>query len=330
MECEARVRFRAVDAGGDASAVLARDRSGGVIESITLLCIAALVWAGLLAAVRAVRGPAAGVRRMARLLALAVVAVVGVWWVAFRLSNARRFQLFGEIVPRVETDARTVALTFDDGPTPAGADSVLAVLREEAIRATFFLNGADIARYPAAARRIVLAGHEIGNHTWDHPRMLGRAAGFTRAQIERTDSIIRSIGYTGPIHFRPPYGKKLIVLPWVLARSGRTTVTWDVDPDSYSDVAATADGIVAHVRERVRPGSIVLLHVMFPSRATSRAAVRDIIRALRTDGYAFVTVSELLAETDPIVGAHSRRTRSAIASAPPVDTKAIRPSASTM
>jgi chitin deacetylase len=71
---------------------------------------------------------------------------------------------------------------------------------------------------------------------------------------------------------------------------------WDIEPDSYPDVAEESDRIVAHVRERAQPGSIILLHVMYPSRQTSQQAVRGIVETLRSDGYSFVTLSELLSE----------------------------------
>ena len=106
-------------------------------------------------------------------------------------------------------------------------------------------------------------------------RMVFRSPGFIREEVERTDAVIRAAGYQGPIYFRPPFCYKLVGLPWLLARSGRTSVTWDVEPDSYRDVAASASGIVSHVVERVRPGSIVLLHVWHGSRQTSRAADAD-------------------------------------------------------
>ena len=75
-------------------------------------------------------------------------------------------------------------------------------------------------------------------------------------------------------------------------------MTWDVEPDSYRDVAASAPGIVSHVVERVRPGSIVLLHVWHGSRQTSRAAIPMIIEALQAKGYRFVTVSELVSRDE--------------------------------
>lgn len=224
-------------------------------------------------------------------LLVAVAALAGLR----ALARARTVQLFGTIVPRVETTERRVALTFDDGPAAGRVDTVLAPLAARGVRATFFVTGADLAAAPDAGRRLVAAGHELGNHTYTHRRMVLVGADVVRAELEPTDSLIRAAGFGGRIYFRPPYGYKLVALPRYLARTGRTTVTWDVEPDSYPEVAATADGIVRHVLARVRPGSIILLHVWYPSRATSLAAVGPLVDSLRARGYQVGTVGELLA-----------------------------------
>lgn len=222
----------------------------------------------------------------------AVAVLAGAW----KLSRSRTWQLVGEIVPRVETDRPVVALTFDDGPTPAGTAQVLEVLRETGVRATFFLIGAELERQPEAGRLIAAAGHEIGNHSWSHQRMIFRSPSFVAEEVEQTDRQIRATGYGGPIHFRPPFGKKLLILPWYLARTGRASITWDIEPDSAAEVAASAAGIVDEVAATVRPGSIILLHVMYPGREESLRAVRGIIDRLQVQGYHFLTVSELMAE----------------------------------
>lgn len=231
------------------------------------------------------------IRRVLPSLAVLVAGAWGLW----RVSDLRGWQAFGTIVPRVETAEKAVALTFDDGPTAAGADFILPLLDSLDVRATFFVNGSSLAERPDVGRRFVAAGHELGNHTWSHPRMLLQSQARIRGEVERTDSILRALGYTGPIHFRPPYGKKLVGLPWYLHRTGRTTVTWDVEPESHPSVDGNAERIAAHVLERARPGSIILLHVMVRSRAASRRAVPAIVAGLRARGYRFVTVSELMA-----------------------------------
>jgi peptidoglycan-N-acetylglucosamine deacetylase len=230
-----------------------------------------------------------------RAVGIAAVALVVGAGAAWRLSSARTVQLFGTLVHRVETTEPVVALTFDDGPTPAATDSILAMLAREGVHATFFFTGAELERNPGLADRFVRAGHELGNHSYSHQRMLLRTPGFIRGEIERTDSLIRRAGHTGPIHFRPPYGKKLVGLPLYLSRTGRTTIMWDVEPDSDPETGADAGRIAAFVTEKAQPGSIVLLHVMYSSRRESLRAVPEIIRGLKGRGFRFVTVSELLA-----------------------------------
>jgi chitin deacetylase len=233
--------------------------------------------------------------RAARALLLVLALLAGAAVAAWKIADSRSFQLFGTIVDRVETDDRVVALTFDDGPVPGASDSILAILAREGVRATFFFTGAELAASPGLGARFVRAGHELGNHSYSHSRMLMKSPGFIRGEIERTDSLIRREGQRGEILFRPPYGKKLVGLPWYLARHGRKTIMWDVEPDSYPEIGASADSVVAWVTQRAQPGSIVILHVMYPSRRESLRAVPGIVRGLKERGYRFATVSELLA-----------------------------------
>ncbi len=213
----------------------------------------------------------------------------------FRVSKSRTFQFFGRIVPRVETSQKVVALTFDDGPTPDKTAEVLRVLRERNVRATFFVTGGELERNMEAGRAIVSAGHELGNHSYSHERMILVTPSYVRREVERTDELIRAAGYTGEITFRPSYGKKLFALPLYLSRHGRVTVTWDVEPDSELGTDADAATLTRYVLGRTRPGSVILLHVMYPSRAETLKAVPLIIEGLEREGYRFVTVSELLA-----------------------------------
>ncbi len=219
-----------------------------------------------------------------------VLLVLGTW----RLSNSRTFQLFGEIVPRVETSERVVALTFDDGPTPDATERILSILRERGVKATFFVIGGALEQHPELGQRIAQEGHELGNHSYSHERMIFKTPSFIREEIERTDQLIRNTGYQGPIQFRPPYGKKLVLLPRYLSKMHRKSIMWDIEPDSDPALAQDADKIVAHTLSQARPGSIILLHVMYKSGAPSLSAVSGIIDGLRQRGYEFKTVSALL------------------------------------
>lgn len=221
-------------------------------------------------------------------IAIALVLLFAVAYGTLQLSRSRIYQLFGTIVPRVETERKVVALTFDDGPRAEGVQSMLSLLGNE--KATFFVCGAELRDQPGIAEKLVAAGHELGNHSYSHKRMVFKSPAFIRRELEQTDALIRAAGHRGPIHFRAPHCKKLVGLPWYLARAGRTHVTWDIEPDSQPNV-----DITARVLEKTRPGSIILLHPWYANRARVRAALPSIIEGLRARGYEFVTVSELLA-----------------------------------
>ncbi|GAA1354502.1 polysaccharide deacetylase family protein [Saccharothrix algeriensis] len=210
------------------------------------------------------------------------------------LANARTFQLYGGLTSRVETADRVVALTFDDGPDPAGTRPLLEVLAAKGVRGTFYLTGRELAAHPDLGRAIADAGHEIGNHSYAHERMVLMSPDRVADEVERTDALIRATGYAGEITFRPPNGKKLLALPRYLDRHHRRTVTWDVEPDS-ADAARPAGDLVRDTLDQVRPGSIVLLHGMYPGRAATREALGPIVDGLRERGYRFATVAELLA-----------------------------------
>lgn len=223
---------------------------------------------------------------------LAVLAAAMALW---QICKSHTFQFFGVIVPRVSTSEKVVALTFQDGPTPRATNEILGVLAEMKVKATFFVIGAELERNMAEGRKIVAAGHELGNHSYSHVRMILVTPSFVRQEIEKTDRLIREAGYSKEINFRPPFGKKLLALSYYLSKTGRKTIMWDVEPDSNAEIASDSRRIIEVVRSRVRPGSIILLHAMYPRRQQSLKAVRGIIESLGREGYGFVTVSELLA-----------------------------------
>ncbi|HXI11834.1 MAG TPA: polysaccharide deacetylase family protein [Thermoanaerobaculia bacterium] len=212
----------------------------------------------------------------------------------FQLSRSRSFQFFGHLITAKPTEEKLVALTFDDGPTARYTSEILDVLRREGVTATFFLIGRDMEGEPRATQLIAEAGHEIGNHSLTHQRMMFKSEGWIRREIERTDALIRQSGYSGPIHFRLPYGKRFVSLPYYLMRNKRLNIFFDVEPESDPEIAANRDAIVRDVLRRTTQGSIVLLHVMYKSRAPSREALPAIIQGLKNRGYRFVSVSALL------------------------------------
>lgn len=261
----------------------------GILLAIVLIviCSGLLIW-------RLVAGrPSRPLHLAARVAALCLLVLPPIFYSTYRLMNARTFQLYGEIVPRVETSRPFVALTFDDGPTAPYTEQLLAVLREKGAKATFFVIGQHLEEFPALGEKIVLEGHELGNHSYSHKRMVFKSYAFIRDEIERTDQLIRRTGYTGEIHFRSPYGKKLLLLPLFLSRAQRKNIFIDVEPEG--NVTVSADKMVEHVLANARAGSIIILHAENRGRSESLKAVPGIIDGLKGRGYSLVTVSELLA-----------------------------------
>src|SRR5262245_16641673 len=111
-------------------------------------------------------------KKWLKALLVIVVAVLVVTAAAYQISKSRTFQFFGAIVSRVNTRQKVVALTFDDGPTPGATEEVLSILNEAGVKATFFVIGSELEQNLEEGRKIVAAGHELGNHTYSHKRMV--------------------------------------------------------------------------------------------------------------------------------------------------------------
>ncbi|MGD6965639.1 polysaccharide deacetylase family protein [Rossellomorea vietnamensis] len=224
-------------------------------------------------------------KKKIQFISIAVIFVIIFLFSTYKLMNSRTFQLFGGLTNKVETDQKAVALTFDDGPTD-NVDDILAVLNQYEIKATFFLIGNEIEKRKEEAEKVVSAGHQIGNHSYSHQRMIFKTPSFIKEEIEKTDKLIESIGYKGEIDFRPPNGKKLAVLPFYLHREGKETITWNIGPDHAVDK-------VEYVKRNIVNGSIILLHPMYDKSGEQLQLLESIIKLLIDEGYEFVTVNEL-------------------------------------
>jgi peptidoglycan-N-acetylglucosamine deacetylase len=224
---------------------------------------------------------------------MVIILLMAMAYTLFNVSKSRTFQFFGGLVEKVETTEKVIALTFDDGPG-MNTDEILTILRDENVKGTFYLTGREIENNFDDAIKIVEDGHEIGNHSYSHQRMVLKSPSFIKGEIEKTNELIRQIGYDGDIHFRPPFGKKLFLLPYYLSKQNQKSILWNIEPETYPEVAANSKKITEHVIEKAEPASIILLHVMYDSRSESINSVKEIITSLKEQGYMFTTVSELL------------------------------------
>jgi peptidoglycan-N-acetylglucosamine deacetylase len=178
-----------------------------------------------------------------------------------------------------------LALTFDDGPSSEYTPQILDILGRQQIKATFFIIGVHVAGKEALLRREYREGHEIGNHSWSHPDLSKLSAEDAESQIESTQRVIASAGVPAPKILRPPYGA---VNDAVMAHNNLTVVRWNTDPEDWlsKDPAKITQSLMAHVR----PGSIILMHDIYPTTVT---ALEPILQTLKQQ-YQFVTASQLL------------------------------------
>lgn len=222
-----------------------------------------------------------------------IVVVFFTLFTSYKLMNARTFQLFGNLTARVETEEKIIALTFDDGPTE-NTPKLLSLLDQYDAKATFFLIGKEIENNAKITKDIVKAGHQIGNHTYSHERMILKSSSTIKEEVEKTDALIHQAGFKGEIDFRPPNGKKLVLLPYYLNQTNRETIMWDLEPDSYF---TKSEDIVSYVMENVQNGSIILMHPMYGDAKQELEAIESILKSLTEQGYQFVTVNEMQGET---------------------------------
>jgi peptidoglycan/xylan/chitin deacetylase (PgdA/CDA1 family) len=188
--------------------------------------------------------------------------------------------------------SNAVALTFDDGPHPKLTPQLLEILKEEDVTATFFMLGSMIENYPAVARAVVDAGHEVANHTYSHERLPRLSEAKIREEIVRTQKLLEEAAGTKPRLFRAPYGSTNATVRDQLRDQNLELVGWAVDPRDW-ERGKTSASITAFILERSKGGDIILLHDI---HSRSIAAVKEIIQGLKARGFTFTTAGDLIAQ----------------------------------
>jgi peptidoglycan/xylan/chitin deacetylase (PgdA/CDA1 family) len=211
-----------------------------------------------------------------------------------KLSMSLKFQSFGELINQVNTKDKVVALTYDDGPNPPYTNQLIEILERYQIKATFFVVGKAVEQHPDTVRLILAKGHELGNHSYSHKALISEKPGFIWSEIQKTDQLLRQLGVKDEIHFRAPYGRKLFVLPYFLAKLHKKNILWTIDSKDYE--ASNPEMIETCVLEQVRPGSIILMHDGGGERSHTVVATERLIENLKQKGYSFQTVSNLLSK----------------------------------
>ena len=183
---------------------------------------------------------------------------------------------------------KVVALTFDDGPTPAFTPQVLAILARYHVPATFFEVGYEVAAHPELTRQVAAAGHMVESHTWDHADLTKVPASAWPGEVDRTGELIQSLTGRPVTCLRPPYGA---TNPSVVALAGQrnlTTLLWNADTEDWKLPGVNA--IVTNALAGLRNGSIILMHDGGGDRSQTVAALPTVIETVQARGYRLVPI----------------------------------------
>ncbi len=229
--------------------------------------------------------------------------------------------LYPKALWRMDAAEHSVYLTFDDGPIPESTPFILDTLKEHGVKATFFVVGENVKRYPDLFRRIISEGHSIGNHTYNHMGSLKHYVKTYLSNIETADAVMQTAANVGgfgelgigseelgvrnevgsnvqysmfnvqsssPL-FRPPHGWMWLSAYHLLMKKGYTIVMWDLVTRDYSRNLNAFD-IFRNVVYYTRNGSIITFHDSLKSIQKLKYALPASIRFLKEQGYELKTL----------------------------------------
>jgi peptidoglycan/xylan/chitin deacetylase (PgdA/CDA1 family) len=203
-------------------------------------------------------------------------------------STADRVSTAGKAGASDPPEKKKIALTFDDGPNPEYTMMLLSGLKERGVKATFFLLGKEVEKYPDIVAEIYADGHLIGTHSYEHVNLGNLSDAEAVAQVDMTNAAISDVTGESTEFIRPPFGSWKANLDY---ETKMIEVLWDIDPLDWK--TDNSDVIAMRVTEKVQENDIILLH---DASESSVNAAFKIIDALTAEGYVFVTVDEIILE----------------------------------
>ncbi|MBL4586438.1 MAG: polysaccharide deacetylase family protein [Flavobacteriales bacterium] len=187
--------------------------------------------------------------------------------------------LFKEAVFRKDPDKKVVYLTFDDGPHPEATELVLRVLQEHEVKATFFMLGKNVEKYPTVVEQVRQQGHIIGNHGMDHLN------GWVTDTNSYTADYLEGKRLIGTDLFRPAYGK-LTLSQYNILKKDNIIVFWDVISGDF-DTTIGEKTVTDNVLRNVRNGSIIVMHDSQKAMKNLKGSLNGIIEELKKKGFEF-------------------------------------------
>ena len=233
-------------------------------------------------------------------IGIGLLAALFFWYfshpVVLRQTAQQVLVLLGQrIIPiySVGTEEQTMSISFD---ATWGADQtmeLLKILRENKVRATFFLCGLWVEKYPEMVKTIAAEGHELANHSHTHPHMNSLSEREIAHELNQTHQLIKELTGQNPTLFRPPFGEYSNKVIETASACGYTTIIWDVDSLDWKDL--TAEAMLQRILGRIQNGSIILFH---NAGKNTPQAVARLLPILKERGFAVVPISQLLLEGD--------------------------------
>jgi LysM repeat protein len=198
-----------------------------------------------------------------------------------------------QLISMVNTSDKVISLAFDDCDDPGNLSSIIQILADKNVKATFFTTGKAADANPDIIKKAFDNGNQIGNHSYSHPDFTQLTYDQMVEEIRKADTAIKdATGQSPKPYFRPPYGLYNATVLQALGDEGYSkAMLWSVDTSDWT--GSSADVITEYILSHVAPGAIILLHANAGAINTP-SALPNIISDLRAEGYQFVTISELL------------------------------------
>jgi len=229
---------------------------------------------------------------MKRILFFFLALISGISFSAQKAFAAAPPRKDGVIFSGTTACGKKIALTFDDGPHPVKTPKILALLEKHGVKATFFIVGSNADYYPEIVAREAEAGHELANHSYTHAKLSVLTEAEIRNEIARADEAIKKAAGLSPKLFRPPEGAYSKDIVKIASGMGKETIIWTVDTMDWAK--SPCEKIVENVKANVTFGSIILFHDCTRDGTFTLEALEILLPYLKSQGYEFVTVSELI------------------------------------
>jgi len=185
-----------------------------------------------------------------------------------------------------------LALTFDDGPHPEYTDKILAILKKYGVRATFFVIGENVERYPDVVGRVIADGHELGNHTFSYANLSKLSYRKECEEIMSAENAVFEENEYRTRLLRPPGGLYNDSIFRIADRLDYTVILWTIDTRDWAH--NKVENITKEVLGKAKSGDIILFHDYIAKKSPTPESLEKIIPELKRRGFSFVTVSELL------------------------------------